>query len=73
MPDTISREEKHRRVKVLREISLRKKENFAKRFSGRTMEVLVEENNKGITGNYIHVSVKQNADFIKGQLYNIKL
>jgi len=62
MPDQVPPDEKKRRAEILRDLGARKRETFARRFQGRTLQVLVEERidrisglRKGFSGNYLPV------------------
>lgn len=62
MPDQVPPDEKKRRAEMLRDLGARKREAFARRFQGRTLQVLVEERidrisglRKGFSGNYLPV------------------
>jgi hypothetical protein len=41
------------------------------RFVGSALEVLVEENQEGLTDNYIRVTLPNDRNYRKGQLYNL--
>ncbi len=70
--DNVAPEDKKERVRILREISNKKKLDFHKRFINRNLEVLVEQNNFGLSDNYIRVSIPERSNYRKGQIYNIK-
>lgn len=63
IPHVVSQEEKHRRVKIMLDISDRKLETFARRFVGHNCSVLLEHSDgnglmSGYTENYLRVLVK---------------
>lgn len=62
------------RAKHLREISESLRFNFAKKFFGRDVEVLVEKDNKGLTDNYLESVILSNEvrnTFIKGRVVGV--
>jgi len=69
--DTVNVEKKKERVRILREIADKKKQVFRERFKGSVLEVLVEENQNGLTDNYIRVTIPQHGNYYKGQLYKL--
>lgn len=73
LPDTVKASDKKERVRILREVSLKKKHKFRQKFIGKSLETLVEENNIGITDNYIRVRLPQNENYEKGQLYLLEI
>jgi threonylcarbamoyladenosine tRNA methylthiotransferase MtaB len=71
LPDTVAPDVKKERVHILREIALKKKAEFVKKFIGNNLEILVEDNNIGISDNYIRVPGPSDGNYKKGQLYNL--
>ena len=69
--DNVKPEEKKERVRILREISIRKRQLLKNQFINRTLEVVAEENNIGLTDNYIRVSIPESSNYQKGHIYNL--
>ena len=55
MDGQITREEKHRRLKILKELDRIHRREYEERWIGKEAEVLFEENNEGYTREYIRV------------------
>ncbi len=58
------------RSKILRDLGMKKKIEFNKRFVGKELEVLVENNSKGPSRNYISVKLHKD-DYSKGELIDV--
>jgi threonylcarbamoyladenosine tRNA methylthiotransferase MtaB len=71
LSDTVKPEIKKERVHILREIGREKKLAFRERFTGHTMEVLIEENHSGVTDNYIRVNLAQDSNYHIARLYKL--
>lgn len=74
MPDSVPIKTRNDRAKQLREISESLKFNFAKRFFGKEVEVLVEKGNKGLTGNYLESEIlteEVRNTFINGRVVSV--
>jgi threonylcarbamoyladenosine tRNA methylthiotransferase MtaB len=69
--DNVKPEEKKERVRILREISIRKRQLLKNQFINRTLEVVAEENNIGLTDNYIRISIPESSNYQKGHIYNL--
>jgi len=74
MPDSVPIKTRNDRAKQLREISESLKFNFAKKFFGKEVEVLVEKGNKGLTGNYLESEILTDEvrnTFINGRVVSV--
>ena len=58
------------RSKILRDLGMKKKIEFNKQFVGKELEVLVENNSKGTSRNYISVKLHKD-DYSKGELIDV--
>jgi len=67
-PDTVPNSVKKERVRILREVAVKKKQTFRQRFINTDLEVLVEDNNIGLSDNYIRIQLPQSSNYQKGQL-----
>ena len=72
MPGQIDGTEKERRSKILIELSNHNQFEYNKNYIGQTVEVLIEEDSKGHTANYIVVKV-DGAENIENQIINVKI
>ena len=76
MPKQIDGTEKERRSKILIELSNQNQLEYNKNYIGKTVEVLIEEDSKGHTANYIVVKVDgaENLEnkIINAQIVNVK-
>jgi len=69
MPNQVDEATKKLRVKRLTEVANRSKHEFLSQYIGSTLEVLFEENNEGLTQNYLRVHAD---DFTRGEgLYTV--
>lgn len=77
-PDDVPPPEKQRRVRVLNELSERLALEFAQRSLGETVEVLVEQPERGstlltgLTGNYTRVAF-EGPDSLRGQIVRVRV
>ncbi|MCB4205334.1 tRNA (N(6)-L-threonylcarbamoyladenosine(37)-C(2))-methylthiotransferase MtaB [Deferribacterales bacterium Es71-Z0220] len=74
MPDSVPVKIRNERARHLREIAESLKFNFAKKFFGREVEILVEKDNKGLTNNYLEAEILTNEvrnTFIKGKVISV--
>lgn len=74
----VSQAEKHRRTRVMLEISERKLREFSKRFEGSVRPVLMEHPNSrhpmtGFTDNYLKVSVADAPESFDNRIVNVRL
>ena len=60
MPNQIDGAEKEKRSKILIELSNQNQLSYNKQYIGKTVDVLVEEDSKGHTANYLLVKVESN-------------
>ncbi len=58
------------RSKIIRDLGMNKKIEFNKKFVGKELEVLVENNSKGTSRNYISVKLHKD-DYSKGELIDV--
>ena len=58
------------RSKIIRDLGMKKKIEFNKSFIGKELEVLVENNSKGTSRNYISVKLHKD-DYSKGELIDV--
>ena len=58
------------RSKIIRDLGMKKKIEFNKSFVGKELEVLVENNSKGTSRNYISVKLHKD-DYSKGELIDV--
>ena len=58
------------RSKIIRDLGMKKKIEFNKNFVGKELEVLVENNSKGTSRNYISVKLHKD-DYSKGELIDV--
>ena len=58
------------RSKILRDLGMKKKIEFNRKFVGKELEVLVENNSKGTSRNYISVKLHKD-DYSKGELIDV--
>jgi len=58
------------RSKIIRDLGMKKKIDFNKKFIGKELEVLVENNSKGTSRNYISVKLHKD-DYSKGELIDV--
>lgn len=58
------------RSKIIRDLGMKKKIEFNKKFVGKELEVLVENNSKGTSRNYISVKLHKD-DYSKGELIDV--
>lgn len=83
LPDNVPKSVKKERVRILRELAEKKKQLFKERFIARNsdatscvntkLEVLVEDENVGITDNYIRILLPPNKNYQKGKLYTLPI
>ena len=59
MDGHVSNEEKHERSKRLTELSKELERDYAMKFLGKEVDVLIERNNEGFTSNYLRVRSDQ--------------
>jgi len=65
---------KHKRAKYLREISDNLRFNYAKKFFGREVDVLIESENRGLTANYLEALVLDKSyknELAKGKVISV--
>ena len=72
MPKQIDGTEKERRSKILIELSNQNQFEYNKNYIGQTVEVLIEEDSKGHTANYIVVKVN-GAENLENKIINAKI
>ena len=72
MPKQIDGTEKERRSKILIELSNQNQLEYNKNYIGKTVEVLIEEDSKGHTANYILVKVN-GAENLENKIINAKI
>jgi len=72
MQNQIDSKEKERRSKILIELSNKNQFEYNKQYIGKTVEVLIEEDSKGHTANYILVKA-QCAEKHENKLVNVKI
>lgn len=58
------------RSKIIRDLGMKKKIEFNRKFVGKELEVLVENNSKGTSRNYISVKLHKD-DYSKGELIDV--
>ncbi|MCX7785448.1 MAG: MiaB/RimO family radical SAM methylthiotransferase [candidate division WOR-3 bacterium] len=89
LPDNVPQEEKKERVRILRDLSKKKANNFKKQFIGQELEFLVEQkpclrpniNKAGnmmpvinaLSDNYIRITLSPSEKYQPGNLYRIKV
>ena len=61
MPMQVESKEKHRRSKVLCELSDKLEKEYAQKFVGQKMLVLTEQDNIGCTSNYLKVHIQEDV------------
>ena len=71
MPNQIDGNEKERRSKILIELSDQNQLEYNKEYIGKEVEVLIEEDSKGHTANYILVKV-QGAEELENKIVKVK-
>lgn len=59
MDGQVPKEEKHERSKRLTELSKDLERDYAMKFLGKKVDVLIEQNNEGLTSNYLRVKADQ--------------
>lgn len=75
MPMQVESKEKHRRSKVLCELSDKLEKNYAKKFIGQKMEVLTEQDNIGCTSNYLKVHLNTTVEpnkLLEVEIFDLK-
>lgn len=72
MPNQIDVLEKERRSKILIELSNKNELEYNKKYIGRTVEVLIEEDSKGHTANYILVKTEDAQD-LENKIVKVKI
>ena len=72
MPKQIDGTEKERRSKILIELSNKNQLEYNEKYIGQTVEVLVEEDSKGHTANYIVVKVN-GAENLENKIINVQI
>lgn len=72
MPNQIDGLEKERRSKILIELSNKNELEYNKEYIGRTVEVLIEEDSKGHTANYILVKTEDAQD-LENKIVKVKI
>ena len=72
MPKQIDGTEKERRSKILIELSNKNQLEYNKKYIGQTVEVLIEEDSKGHTANYIVVKVN-GAENLENKIINVQI
>ena len=72
MPKQIDGTEKERRSKILIDLSNKNQFEYNKKYIGKTVEVLIEEDSKGHTANYIVVKV-EGAENLENQIINANI
>ena len=72
MPNQIDGSEKEKRSKILIELSNKNELEYNKSYIGKTVEVLIEEDSKGHTANYILVKA-EGTENIDNQIVKIKI
>ena len=72
MPKQVDGAEKERRSKILIELSNKNQLEYNKKYLGQTVEVLIEEESKGHTANYILVNV-DGAEKLENKIVKVKV
>jgi len=72
MPNQVDGAEKERRSKILIELSNENQLNYNREYIGKTVEVLIEEDSKGHTANYILVKAN-GAENLENELVKVKI
>ncbi len=72
MPNQIDVLEKEKRSKILIELSNKNELDYNKAYIGKNVEVLIEEDSKGHTANYIMVKV-EGAQSLENKIVNVKI
>ena len=72
MPNQIDGLEKERRSKILIKLSNKNQLEYNKKYIGKVVEVLIEENSKGHTSNYILVKV-EGAEQLENKIVEVKI
>ena len=72
MPNQINGEEKEKRSKKLIELSNQNELEYNKSYIGKTVEVLIEEDSKGHTANYILVKA-QGTQNMENKIVKVKI
>lgn len=73
MPNQVDGAEKERRSKILIELSNKNQLKYNESYIGRTVQVLIEEESKGHTANYILVKHLGEANNSENKLINLKI
>ena len=73
MPNQVDGTEKERRSKILIELSNKNQLKYNESYIGRTVEVLIEEQSKGHTANYILVKDLDESNNLENKLINLKI
>ena len=73
MPKQIDGAEKERRSKILIELSNKNQLNYNKTYIGKEVEVLIEEEAKGHTANYILVKNKEEVKYSENEIVKLKI
>ena len=73
MPNQVDGAEKERRSKILIELSNNNQLKYNQSYIGRTVQVLIEEESKGHTANYILVKSLDKADKSENKLINFRI
>jgi threonylcarbamoyladenosine tRNA methylthiotransferase MtaB len=71
LPDKIPVTVKKERVRILRKIGEQKKARFREQFINKSLPVIAEDNDRGLTDNYLSVALDREHRYEKGKAYNI--
>ncbi len=73
LTDNVLGKIKKERVRALRELGDKKKSDFRQKFRNKEMSVIAEARDRGLTDNYLTVTLNQAEKYQKGKLYNITI
>lgn len=79
MPNQVSSTEKEKRSEILKDVARELSFNFHKKFEGKILDVLIEENSsiegyfEGYSGNYIRTLVPKTSIVRAGEIYKVKV
>lgn len=79
MPNQVSSAEKEKRSEILKSVARKLSFGFHKKFEGKIVEVLIEENSsfegycEGYSGNYIRTLVPKTESIKAGEIYKVKV
>ncbi len=71
LPDNVSRQEKKERVFQLRLLSRKKAIAYQSKFNQKYLKILAEEQNRGLSDNYLRLPLAKDKRYQKGKIYEI--